>query len=282
MFKHFLLTRFNLRFDTWETTVKGAKVLSEEWLEDRFQLFETYCLPSVKNQVNQNFTWLIFYDINTPESFKSRITRLAREYANMQPVFIASGKEFRQSIIATLKASITDQFQFIITSRIDNDDLIHKDFIQTVQRLFEPIHNHVIVPRIGYQLIVDKGKCEVLKFKDNFNPFISLIESASDIQSVFSKDHREWKSAASVTNYEDTRLWMALIHKNNKYNMRKRLKGIYSLDSNDFGIAKDKLVLKSFPAIFLSNLMIELQSFKRSLAKKWKGWMYPFLLRKQY
>jgi len=53
--KHFLLTRFNLRNEEWITTRDGGAVLTEEWLIQRFELFENYCLPSVMNQKNKNF-----------------------------------------------------------------------------------------------------------------------------------------------------------------------------------------------------------------------------------
>jgi hypothetical protein len=76
MFKHFLLTRFNLRVEDWATTKNGDQVLNDAWLMDRFRLFESYCLPSVKNQSNQDFTWFVFFDKNTPDKFKCKLGQL--------------------------------------------------------------------------------------------------------------------------------------------------------------------------------------------------------------
>ncbi|WP_051227980.1 glycosyltransferase [Gillisia sp. JM1] len=59
MFQHYILTRFNLRAEDWTTTKNNEKVLTEEWLEERFDLFENYCFSSVRNQTNQNFKWLV-------------------------------------------------------------------------------------------------------------------------------------------------------------------------------------------------------------------------------
>ncbi len=55
--QHFLFTRFNLRNESWNSTKNANPVLTEEWLEKRFDLFERFCLPSVKAQINQNFRW---------------------------------------------------------------------------------------------------------------------------------------------------------------------------------------------------------------------------------
>ena len=51
--KHYLLTRFNLTFKEWKTSKNGELVLTDKWLKNRFELFENYCLPSVKNQTYQ-------------------------------------------------------------------------------------------------------------------------------------------------------------------------------------------------------------------------------------
>ena len=66
MVQHFLLTRFNLKLKEWQTTKQGESVGSELWLTKRFELFRKYCLPSVKQQTNQNF-------IKTPIVFKNEI-----------------------------------------------------------------------------------------------------------------------------------------------------------------------------------------------------------------
>lgn len=58
--KHFIATRFNLKIEEWNTAKDGSVVLTEKWLEERFNLFEKYCFPSVANQSIKNFYWLIF------------------------------------------------------------------------------------------------------------------------------------------------------------------------------------------------------------------------------
>ena len=64
MIYHYLLTRFNLAL--WIEDKNGAAIDREEWLKRRMALFETFCLPSVKNQSCQNFSWILLVDANTP------------------------------------------------------------------------------------------------------------------------------------------------------------------------------------------------------------------------
>ena len=58
--KHYILTRFNLCGRNRDKSKQST--LTKEWLHHRIKLFETYCLPSIKQQTNQNFKWLILFD----------------------------------------------------------------------------------------------------------------------------------------------------------------------------------------------------------------------------
>lgn len=87
-FEHYIITRFNLPI--FQPKVKGKKYTScsEEYLNYRFQLFEKYCLPSIKNQSCQNFKWLVLFDDNTPEPFKIRASQWQKDYSNLVPCYL--------------------------------------------------------------------------------------------------------------------------------------------------------------------------------------------------
>ncbi len=63
-FKHFVITLFNLKL--WTQDKNNVSTRTDEWLEKRFELFENYCLPSLKAQTNKNFVWLCLFDQFTP------------------------------------------------------------------------------------------------------------------------------------------------------------------------------------------------------------------------
>ena len=75
-FSHFILTRFNVK-KMWSQDKRGNKVLTDEWLSHRFKLFENYCLPSIVNQENKNFIWLVYFDQDTDKLFINKINILA-------------------------------------------------------------------------------------------------------------------------------------------------------------------------------------------------------------
>lgn len=281
MYKHFLITRFNVSniLDArWQTTKAGNKLLTEEWLTERFRLFETYCFPSVKNQTNLNFQWCVFFDTNTPDRFQTRIQKLAETFETFRPVFIDGGAAFQSTMKNIIRAAVMGEDKFVITSRVDNDDILHKDFIATIQQLFKPIDNHLINLYRGYQLVTEETGSEIYEFQWRSNPFISLIETADgELNTVYARNHDRWaKAAKSITNYCGSRLWMVLIHRNNVFNAKKAyLKAVYKLNHDDFGIAEKDIQLKPLLNIWFHNLwshkvMQQLSLFKKRLTANFK------------
>ena len=88
MFQHFVVTRFNLLVPAIEQAKGGTPILDENWMTNRLALFEEYCFSSLKAQKNQNFTWLVFFDIHTPEKFREKIHSFQDEFSSFTPIFI--------------------------------------------------------------------------------------------------------------------------------------------------------------------------------------------------
>lgn len=271
LMKHFLITRFNVKVEGWETSRDGAKVLTPEWLEERFQLFENYCLPSVKNQSNQNFDWCIFFDKNTPQNFKEKITKLAQSYTNIIPFFIKD----MSFLIPNVKDYILSQVNindFVITGRLDNDDLIHQDFIQTVQDKFVEQNDLVIDLRRGYQVFLNENFQEIRDFNFNFNPFVSYIEQAKPtMKTVLHKNHRDFKYAKLQTIVKDKPLWIELVHGSNKYNsVRKEHKRVLDFDNAAFGLSGELVFKERSLAVFVHNNIINFKSKLKKTKRKLK------------
>jgi hypothetical protein len=251
--KHFLITRFNLRASRWQTAKDGSPVLTEKWLENRFHLFETYCLPSVQNQTQQNFIWLVFFDINTPEKYRDKAYKISQQYSNFHPVFIDGIDNLKKSLIIVIKQFITDNREFLITSRLDNDDIIHKDYMKTIQSLFRPIDQTVIDLRRGYQVTLGKPYSQIRKIHNVFNPYLSLIEDSDNFKTVFHKDHKKWRNSESVVVYQKVKLWCEIVHGGNLLNSTNdHAFRCYSLNPNNFG-QKSKFFKDSKLSVFLAN-----------------------------
>lgn len=255
MYKHFLITRFNLRFDAWETTKNDEAVLSNAWLQHRFELFESFCLPSVMNQTNQNFVWYIFFNTDTPSEYIERINCLSGKYNRIKPIFIDGYSCFYTSLLANIDADVSENDKYIITSRLDNDDAIHMNYINAIQNCFAMQKSCVVDIVNGYQLILEEGNNIVGMINGKFNPFVSLIESSLKPVTVMAKMHLDWEMAGESISIGDKRLWLMLIHQKNKDNIRCRtFKRINEFNQNEFGFDDVALPVKSLWVILVSNV----------------------------
>jgi len=266
MFKHYVITRFNLRVEDWNYTKNNEVVLTEEWLDHRFLLFKNFCLPSMINQRNQNFTWLVFFDVNTSEKHRSIIHEISGSYKNLHAIYIDGYEEMHPSLLNFIHKDISKNDKYIITSRIDNDDCLHRNHIDTIQAVFDRQENCVVDIPDGYQLVLnensDKQIIEIRKLRNYFNPFISLIESAKSPQTIMSKMHQEWRKAPQHISINNNRLWSEIIHEKNKLNAVKPLERIAkSIDYDAFSLNQNDFETNNSMNILISNLRIEIYRF---------------------
>ncbi|WP_298236781.1 glycosyltransferase [uncultured Algibacter sp.] len=214
MFKHFLITRFNLRQPDWKTTKNNVPVLTEEWHKNRFELFVKYCFYSVAAQTNKDFEWLVFFDTTTPKKYKLIIDELDKKLVNFKPFFVEGMEQFLPGI----KSYVSNFNQeYIITSRIDNDDCLSKDYIDAVQKQFNQ-QNFTAIDFIDGYTIQTSPNIKIGKRFDQYNPFISLIEKNDDPKTVWAIRHSHWKREKNIVQIRNHRTWAAVIHQENKIN----------------------------------------------------------------
>lgn len=235
--KHFLITRFNLKLEEWKTAKDGSIVLSKEWLDQRFILFENYCLPSVLNQSNANFIWLLFFDNDTSYEYRERIHELIEKYDNIRVVYTDGFSGFLPSLRQNIDDQLSEEDRFIITTRLDNDDALHKDFIKAVQDLSIEEHETVIDLSKGYQVNIAKDNYDVRIYNFSFNQFVSLVENRETYNTVLSRMHRTWATSQFIITEKTNPYWIELIHERNKVNDAKRyLPYTNGINFDEFGI----------------------------------------------
>lgn len=216
MFNHYLITRFNLRAEYWDVTKNNEQLLTDEWMDNRMWLFENFCFPSVAGQTNKNFEWLLYFDTNTKEVYKNRIIDLVAKHDNFHVFFVDAMPAFEPELLKYIAEKAKDK-AFIISTRIDNDDSIHVDFINEVQKQFNQQEYRAVDFIKGYSLQIEP--CYILGKKEHlYNPFISLIEKNENPRTAFYQEHRNWKRDKKVTQVAGKRLWLSIIHQRNKVN----------------------------------------------------------------
>jgi hypothetical protein len=218
-FIHFFLTKFNVR--SFPDLKPGCETA---WLEKRFQLFDQFCFPSVKNQSNQNFKWLVFFDVYTPEAFKQKISKYCEQWQNFVPVYLDCPLpygQFPDEVREFVRKYIPADCQYLITTWLDNDDAIHQDYVQMIQDNFSQQESETINFIFGYQLC--EGK---LYFDFEFaNHFISLIEryDPNSFNTCLCRPHKElYEVCSSARKIFSKPAWIEVVHNSNYMNVYRR------------------------------------------------------------
>lgn len=243
-FTHFILTRFNLRVDY----ANPGTGLDQQWLNHRFNLFEQFCYPSVREQSNQNFKWLVFFDSQTPEFFKNKIEKYS-EWKNFIPVYIdgeITDCIYRAKVLSNLAAGS----EYLITTRLDNDDAICKDFVKIIQENFHEQEFEFINFTYGYVL---RG-VKLYLYKYLNNPFMSLIERINELtvngfKTIFCGKHNELSSMGCIIQSKTTPTWLQVIHERNIDNRvrgirqpLKRLNDEFSINIGSISLPENQLM----------------------------------------
>ena len=118
--KHIVFTNF------------GIGIKDELWLSYRLEIFSNTVLPSLANQSNQEFEWVIFIDAGLPILHRSRLKMLLAETClNARTLQVSDYSMVNREIVGIIKCVAE---AVLVTSRIDDDDCIHEDVIELIQR----------------------------------------------------------------------------------------------------------------------------------------------------
>ncbi|WP_332018608.1 glycosyltransferase [Kaistella sp.] len=271
-FLHIITTRFNVPTQSWNITRDGKAPLSEEWHEHRFEVFRKFTLPSFKNQNNQDFVWLVFFDVNTDLKYKKVISIIQKDYPKFIPVFINEFAQMQPWIINFIKTK-KEQFQFVITSDIDNDDLLHKKFTQTVQQYFKPVHDLVIDVRTGIQLEMNGKNAKVFSVNMAASPFVSLVEEINEAGSVIKEPyHSKYRIYNEYSFFDREALFIQFVHPFNMVNnIRADNKRLYGFDYASFGMTAPLEFTISSISTFIHNTKRNMRLAHNKILRKLKS-----------
>ena len=219
----FLFTRFNLPI--YVENKFGGSTHTEEWLEDRFELYDKYCLPSIAKQAHENFIWVVFFDVDTPKRFVDRVAAYKTVCPQLFPVFL--NKEETQMLATwtdVIVKSLKSPSELLIEIRLDNDDALNIAFIERVYRKAkEPGKTKEIISYLyGLQYYVEKNWAFRIPYADNH--FLAFIDRDYDrnkaITHILQFDHSKpnaYPYSFSLIR-EDCCMWMENVHGQNVAN----------------------------------------------------------------
>jgi N-acetylglucosaminyl-diphospho-decaprenol L-rhamnosyltransferase len=210
---HVLLTRFNLPSRGPESLVRARP----GWLATRADLFDRYCVPSVLAQRNKNFSWIIYFDPNSPAWLRERISRY--EAAGVfRPVF--RGSVNHEELLADIRQGIHRERSTLITTNLDNDDGLAVDFIERVQGVRTAHHRAAIYLQNG---LVGSSQGVYLR-RDRRNAFCSVRENWTDPATCWADWHNLLGDSMPVIEVGGDPAWLQVVHGSNVSNrIRGRL-----------------------------------------------------------
>jgi hypothetical protein len=176
-YRHLVITTFNVPL-TDDVEANPAR-LDPDWLANRFALFEKYCFPSVRSQSNQDFTWVVYFDSRTPAAFREKIQGY-EAYRNFVPLYA----DDRFIITERHLGALTRNTRFLITTKIDNDDAICRDYVRAIQAQFN--NQPFVFLNFTRGLVLCNGR--LYAYQNFNNPYISLIEATNGFRTVGPRD----------------------------------------------------------------------------------------------
>lgn len=188
-FAHFIITQFNLR--SFDVSDHRAREDWEKWTERRISIFNEFCLPSVAGQAERSFIWMLFFDSETPQQFDGFISALSR-YSFIRVCRVDGFEGFFREYMNEVKKLVPVGSDWLMTTRIDNDDCLHRYALKTIHQNFRERHNWLISLASGY--ILNKAGNTLSHYYYPMSPFITLVENMKvSADGIFQKGHTQWK-----------------------------------------------------------------------------------------
>ena len=204
---HVLLTRFNLPSAGAESFIRAK----EHWLRKRMELFETYCLPSVRGQDVDDVRWIIYLDPESPAWLRESMTTLSAD-GSFTPIYRESVSD--QELRSDLRSVVGPPRRMLVTSNLDNDDGLANDFSRRVRALVTDTTRRVIYVDQGLILAGDA----VYLRRDTHNAFCSVAETWDEPVSCWSTWHNELDQHMPAAHAGGGPGWLQVIHGDNVSN----------------------------------------------------------------
>lgn len=204
---HVLLTRFNLPSAGAESIVRAT----DGWLRLRMDLFERYCLPSVGQQSVQSFKWIIYFDPLSPDWLVQRIIQLQNS-APFTPIYRTSVSHAQ--LMADLRGVTGATHTDLITTNLDNDDGLARDFMERLQ-------NAIVGPdRVALYFVRGLIRCGSRLYlqTDRTNAFVSVREHWDTARTCWADWHNLLPKSMNTCELSGGAAWLQMVHGTNVSN----------------------------------------------------------------
>jgi len=154
-FKGFVITNMNNNINEYK-----ENLFSEERLNYKFNTFELMTIPSINNQIDTNYIWLIYTSNLLPEKYKNRLNNITKNNDKIKILYINSIQELwddiKNHIIHTNYTTI----------RLDDDDGLNPLYLKTLNDYnYEETKNSIVsfTNGIKFTLLLNKNEKEKIE-----------------------------------------------------------------------------------------------------------------------
>lgn len=213
------------------------------WLERRQKLFERFTVPSVEAQKNKNFEWLLISDARTPEKFQKVLNGyparvLYQDWENYKwtepDPSLSSTMQFAvriETVGDVIAKFIGEQdTDYVITSRLDNDDMLAEEYVGHVQKYAAETWRQRNADKYWLSLVRGFRWCEdkIYPFNSLANSFVSFVENPQDLKTCYTSVHTLAKYGEypiEGIRHGHVPQWCEVVHGENVLNRLKRYRG---------------------------------------------------------
>jgi hypothetical protein len=212
--KHVLLTRFAIPFPKDNPRYERC-TNSKNWFSNRCDLFEKYTLPSVRAQTSKHFDWILLANPDFPSIDIDRLSSY-----NIEVLWVDWEFDEDQQQLGEVLQHKYKEHDWIITSRLDNDDMLSNWFMKS---LLDNAGNKIEWLTFPNGYIMKGDKAFFRRYPTS--PFVSLVEPAAQMSSVFQVSHIfAGTKVGPIRELTQDRAWVQIDHGDNVKNNVDKLK----------------------------------------------------------
>jgi N-acetylglucosaminyl-diphospho-decaprenol L-rhamnosyltransferase len=214
-FKHFIFSLFNpdnIMLPTWKPEAqRKLKRLQfdEDWMQERCRLMETYTIPSIQSQTNQDFTWVLLVHSKTPKHIMDKL--------DSYPCEVWWTETDYEGVKDRLSEEEWEDDEWVLTTNLDTDDAINREFVNEIQEEFRGVRECVSFTE-GMAYRVTTGN----SFKSHImnNAYQTAIELGKDAEGILVIDHLRLAEVFDVRYvYTEDPMWFQVVHGGNISNL---------------------------------------------------------------
>jgi len=208
---HVIQTRFNLATPGREHAIRNRA----GWLEGRFAMFQDICLPAMAAQTCTDFTWIVYFDKDTPQAFKDRIEEL-RGVVPFVPYYtgLFQAEGWNRSIGEVLDA----RTPLLLTTRLDNDDALASDYVARAQEAARA-HADKVPLSLNFAQGFIRTETAVYEVTHPSNAFFSRLSRwDDDMRTAMSILHMTIADHGAVVQLGGQGAWLQVVHGDNVSN----------------------------------------------------------------